>query len=311
MFQREIRDIQKATNSEVTESMYLLGVNGLGNSRLAALTQIKDFVAAYVSGGVPKATNTITGTVRTNTPNADPVVYLKVEIDNNFYSKPQSDARFLLKTDATTTYLSQANANATYLTQANASASFLSVATPTDVTAQHNLVNGFKVGSTNFIASNVKPSVPANESCIWFKPDDRTTLYSFGSAFVGREGSETHSVRNATGTGGRVIDANYFGLTGGTTYLDKVSVVYDGYTAYTANTSQWEAEVYLITDTNTELSLVRFALVPTAGTWSRATRTLDYVIPSNYRAIGIRNNKIGTAGNINLGMTITLRPYIA
>nr|WP_322719599.1 hypothetical protein [Nostoc sp. ChiQUE02]MDZ8232636.1 hypothetical protein [Nostoc sp. ChiQUE02] len=65
--------------------------------------------------GVNLATNTVAGKVRTNTNSADPVVYLKSEVDTliasvsgtdltNYYTKPQSDTLLSAKANQSTTY---------------------------------------------------------------------------------------------------------------------------------------------------------------------------------------------------------------
>jgi hypothetical protein len=47
-------------------------------------------------GGSPLATNLLTGTVKTDVLELDPVVYVKASVDTNFYTKTAGDARYAL-----------------------------------------------------------------------------------------------------------------------------------------------------------------------------------------------------------------------
>ena len=76
-----------------------------------------------VSGGtIPTATSTNAGTVRTDINQANPIVYLKDTVDNNFISRTT-------------------NAN--------------------NITAVHSFTNGVKLGATNLTISGTAPTVPA------------------------------------------------------------------------------------------------------------------------------------------------------
>lgn len=313
MFQQEIYDIQKAVAGEVSDGMEFLTVTGQRVPRLAAINQIRDYVASYVSGGgIPLSSPTATGTVKTDVASADPIVYLKSTVDTNFYNRTQANSTFLSQSQAISGYLSKTDAASTYLSQNSATTNYLALASAGEVSVMHRFIPGVKLGDVQFIASNTKPVASDANPVVWFKTDDRTTLYSSGASFVGREAAETHAIRAGGNTSGRVFDANYFGLTGGTTYIEKISIVYDAYSNYLAPTNTWECEIYLIADNGSELSLVRFFLPPTTGgLWTRDSRDIKFIVPSGYKAIGFKNIKTGTPGNITFGMTLTMRPYIA
>lgn len=312
MLQQEIYDVPKASSNDLTNNLELLTVTGQRVTRLAAINQIRDYVAAYVANGnVPLAAAGVSGTVKVDSAAGDPVVYLKSTVDANFLLKTAA-ASLYAPASVLTTHLSKTEAANTYLTTNLANTNFLSLGSVNNVTALHTFAPGIVLGATQFVASNSKPVSSEVAPVIWFKVDDKTIFYSIGASFIGRESSETHSVRGNNGTGQRVFDANLFGVTGGVTYVDKVSVAYESYTGYVAASQFWSCEVYAINDDSSETSLIKFPLVPVPGQWSRESRDIKIVLSAGIKALGIRNLKTGTTvGSFTGGMTLTIRPYIS